>query len=303
MEKSKQIIAKTRNIIVITVISIIILESNSFSFLRNFVSSYIIFFQGKRTLISNICLGILGSAILTFVCEHDEYKSTKRKLEGDILSVYRKWNKEMEPQTLERIEDIKYVNLIGEYMYPYWEEISLIYNTYLPYNRKNVYVKLIKTLYDYIKEFITYVEDEQYKKRNEEYFSRKLCELTKYKSMYPTDQKQSKLIDDAILLIQKQLRNLDKQKTSKDEKFLIDMINEKRCVLDEIAPQAEILDLLFYKNGAEQQDFVQDNKYIRSDIKKIRIKRRFSKINRFFRQIHQKCKFYLKCCKNFLKKS
>jgi hypothetical protein len=295
MKKSKQILDKTFKIIIMTIGIIFFLESDFFIPLRTFISKYIIFFQGKGALISNICLGILGSAILTFISEHSEYKSVKSKLEGDILSVYKKWEYEIEPQTLEQINDVKYVELIGEYMYPYWGEISSLYNTYVPYNRnKNIYVKLIKALYDYIKNFIVYVDAKQSYEKTKEYLTRTLKDWTELKNTVNSPE-QIEIIDRSMAKVQGLLNNLEDP--SKKENSFFDLINRNRCSLNEVAPQAELLNLLYYKSEVENQDFKQEMSDIKNMMAKQRRMRYFYNVKNFFRSIYWK--FKLRHCKKY----
>ncbi len=267
MEKSKQLLVKTSKIIFFTFMVMFFLEIDLFSPVRTFISSYITFFQNKGTLISNICLGIFGSAILTYVSEYCEYKSIKRRIQNDILRFFRKWNKEIEPQILDYIDNIEYVGLIEEDICQYWEEVYLLYNMYLPYNRNDLFVSIIRALYEYINEFKRYADN----KRSKDKILKNLEILVKLNEGKPTDSNITLI--EAIEANEKAFQDLDNVYKS-DEK-LLDLINNKRSKLNAIIPDADMLEFIFAINGAEKLDFRHDLSTINNEIAKQRLKRIF----------------------------
>lgn len=294
MEKSKQLINKTCLIIAITILIIFFIESNFFTPFKVFISNYFIFFQGKSTLISNICLGILGSAVLTFVSEFSEYNSIKRKLEGDILRIYIKWSNEIEIHTLEEIDDIVYVELIGEYVYPYWNEISLLYNAYLPYNRKNSFVELIKALYTYITRFKDYIDKMRNKEKKRSYLLKYLREVEEIKSTHSINREQKEQIDKINLYLNNELQGLEK--TIIPDDLLLEMINDDRKKLDEFSQKAKELYKVYRKTEVEYQDIRRG--YLKA-FKKIKKSIRYSYLDNLIWSI----KWNLIRCKNFLKRN
>lgn len=78
MEKSKDLICKTLRLSGMLIVAIIILEADIFCAIRGYVATKLVFLQGKRAVISNIMIGILGSAILTFLNEIIEYNHLKK---------------------------------------------------------------------------------------------------------------------------------------------------------------------------------------------------------------------------------
>lgn len=278
MEKSKQLLTKARNIIIFTSMVIFFIEANLFSFIRVFISNHITFFQNKGTLISNICLGVFGSAILTYVSEYCEYKSIKRKMRHDILRFCRKWKKEIELQTLDYIDNIEYVELIGEGIYQYWEEAYLLYNTYLPYNRNDSFVRIIRALYEYINEVKIYLDN----KREIENINKniKLLETLENKKTIES----TLIVKEAIELNQKALQELYKVCES-DE--VIKKINDKMSALNGIISEADMFELVYVMTEAHSQDLRQDIINIENEITKQRI-RHFFDIKRISRKIRYK---------------
>ena len=278
MEKSKQIMNKSLIIIGLTMSTILFIESTSCSPIRAFISSKIIFFQGKGTLISNICLGILGSAVLTYVNERIEFQTIKKKLEGDILRFYIKWMLEIRFKTLFLIKGAKDNIQIIENICQCWEEINSIYHAYLPYRRNGMYVELTRELYNYFKEFKTYIEDNYHKQI--------LGDLgTKFMDyMHETAYNSTSTCD------------------NDDEEKFINSIKSLECDMDKKFQAYDIMSKYSEFSSAEEQDYIYSDKTFRKKLKILKIKRLIKDIIRFYKNIRSKCKSLLTQCKNFFKK-
>lgn len=300
MEKSKRTLTKTRKIIFCSILIIMFLESDYFAPIRATVSSFLVFFQGKGTLISNIFIGILGSAVLTYVSEKAEYKVVKRRLQKDILRVYSKWNREIEPLTSKCIDDIECVELISKNIYQYCEEIHLLYNTYLSYSKNDTYISLLRPLYNYTSKFKDYLDYKQYNQGVREFFLSTIESLKKFKS---DDPEKNKSIDEDIVLIQKDIQDIEQKLEqhlglfgeSKEE--LINSINEKRNELNDIS--FEYLDEILNEREAEHFD---NEKNFPVKVK-FKIKKCLLNIYLPFRSIPYKISRCLLCFRRFLSRS
>ena len=288
MEKSKQILTKSLKMIIITSFIILFLEIDCFASIRFSVSNSIVMFQGKGTLISNICLGILGSAVLTFVSEHAEYVATKKRLQRDILRAYDKWHKKIEPETLDQIDDVLFIELIGSNICQYWGEVYLLYNSYLPYNRKDVFVKLIRALYEYINEFQRYLDFKQDIQRRRDENLKNIKGFNEVRAKYPADPEINNKVDAAIELTQKILQDLDSDQDNKEE--WINSINRKRDKLDEMSSKAFGLEVCFKLQDVEHQDIEQDILDIKIRLMKYEIQEYFNKFNYFIKKPLVQCK-------------
>lgn len=84
MKKGKTVLRKLGLIMIISIIFVILLESESLQCTRREIVSTLSFLDGKTALFSNIFLGIFASAFCMIIGELVNYKYLKKELENEI---------------------------------------------------------------------------------------------------------------------------------------------------------------------------------------------------------------------------
>lgn len=158
MKKSKETIRKTLILIVLLLLTLALLESNSFYKIRTFVASTIPFFQGKRVLFSNILIGILGSAIILVFGEIITYRHEKQQLHLEILKLYQEWNNHIINIATITPSNFQGLSILATHIEKYAAKVNLIYNNYVPFFRAGAHFQLLRTLYKYTNAVTEYAD-------------------------------------------------------------------------------------------------------------------------------------------------
>lgn len=254
MRKSKSIIIKSCWLITFSIICIFLLEANSLSNLRRFFATYIVFFQGKRVLFSNISIGILGSAVLTLFCEIIEYQSLKTEQQAKIVNISRKWERNIQHNLPIIFETEQDAALFLDRILDYWDEISSIYTEYVPFFRGGIYIKLIRSLYEFvhtIKKFFDKKDDLQncisdFKKMQE------LIAQNKYKMASETIES---IFEDYL----KDIKRIEESDSDTDDAAIfLKEINRKKEDLNSVLIYANVLYLCGMESDVRQEDFHND---------------------------------------------
>ncbi len=88
MKRIKDVLRKLLLIMLLSVIAVILLEFENLQILRYEIKSIFPFLSGKRTLLSNIFLGIFASAFCMYIGEVVNLKHTKNDLKLEIQQVF-----------------------------------------------------------------------------------------------------------------------------------------------------------------------------------------------------------------------
>lgn len=251
MKKSKEIIKKTLLLIFILLAFLVLLESNLFYPLRNFVSTIIPFFHGKRALFSNILIGILGSSIVLIFGELITYHYEKQKLHVDILKLYQDWNTNIIHLTLTPLTDFKDLMRLATNIEKYSKRVDSTYNSYLPYFRGGTYFQLLRTLYKYTNTITEYSESitAQTNERAALLYSIEQYNIQKTST---TDVNTIASIDQIISQLQSLLDTLNTLDIIEDD--AIQEINASRKSITEISTKADSLWLLNKLQGLNLKD-------------------------------------------------
>lgn len=261
MRKSKSIIIKSCWLITFSIICIFFLEANSLSDFRRLLASQITFFQGKRALFSNILIGILGSAVLTLFCEIIEYQNLKKEQHAKIVYICRKWERTIQyslPVIFEKEQDVE---LFLDRIVGYWDEISSIYTEYVPFFREGIYIKLIRSLYEFVYTVKEYFGEKEDTQNNITYFTKMQEFFVQNKCRLPTE-----VIDRVIEDCSKNIKMIEELNSGQDSNASIFLkeINHKKKDLDTVLIYANAL----YRCGTESNIRQED---LLNDIKKIQI--------------------------------
>ena len=251
MKKSKDTIRQTLRLIFIITLIICFLESNVCRGIREFVASNFSFFQGKREILSNIFIGILGSAVLLAFSEVLNYIHEKKKLQFRILELYQKWDGEIKYKDEVIADNIIYLNCIAPELKNFWNEISLVYNDYLPYIRAGQYFKLIRTLFLYINEIKVYLDKVEYIQEEKVYLLKSIESYEKIR-INCLNPEINRKIDFLVESWKKQLETVESEKI--DEGKIIKEINRKRNNVAVCSTTADILLAYYSWSSIETQD-------------------------------------------------
>lgn len=88
MKRAKDVLRKLSFIIIVSLILIILLESENLYNLRSSVVLIVPFLNGKRELLSNVFLGIFASAFCMYIGEVLNFKHMKKDLEREIRQIF-----------------------------------------------------------------------------------------------------------------------------------------------------------------------------------------------------------------------
>ena len=271
MRKSKDIIKKSAILIGVLLLFIFFLEDDSYKKIRELLASEIIFFQGKRILFSNILVGILGSAILLFLGEVINYFQEKRVLEFRILELYEKWDKVIKHKDQIVTKNIHGLMYIAQEIKTFGNEVSEVYNAYLPYLRAGKKVELIRTLYQYANELKKYIEDVEYINKEKQYALQNMEYYIELKKKC-TDASIMAEIDNGIKRYQEYVKSLNKNVV--DEVAVSKKIATKRIAVIERWKTAYVMFLACKKNSLDEQDtkfeFERDLYSIKRTMRKLR---------------------------------
>lgn len=101
MKRCKKLIEVMCMSIIFSGIIILICESSRFSYIRDFIKQNIIFFDGKKNVIENICIGIFASSLISLIGYIHEYRNEERNLKLEVIRIF-------------KIIYFKYYELIGD---------------------------------------------------------------------------------------------------------------------------------------------------------------------------------------------
>lgn len=251
MKNSREIIMQTLRLIIVALGVILFLESDSCELIRRFVASNISFLQGKRETISNIFIGILGSAILMVFGEFINYFQEKRRLEVEILRLYQKWDKKLRELDGMVIESELYLDHIPSEIIYFGNQVADIYNKYLPYIRGGRYFQLIRVLFRYTNEIQEYLEKIENRDNEVQYFSKCREQLNALK-IDCANEKICKKIDQNMEMCEKRIVELKEQKM--DKKYILESINKARRDVVEKSATAEVLFMHYKFNSLDKKD-------------------------------------------------
>jgi len=278
MRKSKSIIVKSCWLITFSIICIFLLEANSLSDFRRFLATQITFFQGKRALFSNILIGILGSTVLTLFCEIIEYQNLKKELHAKVVDICRKWEKNIQynlPVIFEKEQDVV---LLLDRITGYYDEISSIYTEYVPFFREGIYIKVIRSLYEFVHTIKEYFDKKEYTQNCIVYF-KKMQEFIVQNKCKMTSEAISRVIEVCSKII-KMMEELDSDQDGNVAIFLKE-INRKKEDLDSVLIYVDVLYLCGIEREVRQEDFQNDLRKIQNSWIKMQQKeklRRFKEI-------------------------
>lgn len=198
--------------ILISGIIIFMCESNCFLHIRIFIKQYITFFDGKKAVIENICIGIFASSLIALIGYIPEYKNEKSSLKLEIIKTFK--NIYFEYYELignDNIKDIK-EKFMKDEVISRISYCSIEYGKDL-FKRDDVYSKAIKImkwieLY-YTNIFCVYVA---------------LCEIEKYINIIKSDMIEIEKLEDKDL-IDKYLHD-SQEKLSDLQKIYDDILTE-----------------------------------------------------------------------------
>lgn len=282
MQKSKELIFKCNRLIFMSVIIILILESESLAPVRGMVTDKIVFLKGKGTLVSNIFIGILGSAVLTCLNEIMEYRALRNKAEMDILRLYEKWEKDMKHKIGFSANGLGDIENKYDSIHQYWEEVNLIYASFTPFLRSGIYIKLIRVLYEYINVFNDYVENKIYVEKEKEYFTKEIFYYEQLKEKEVDNLKFCDSINELIRINKERLEDLDE--LVKDEKDVLYEINTILPKVIEMSAWEGALKLLKSRKSVQEEDFKIDMENLKLECKILKYKRVLYRIKRFLRK-------------------
>lgn len=89
MKKCKNLIGIMCISILLSGIIIFMCESSFFLHIRIFIKQYIAFFDGKKAVIENICIGIFASSLIALIGYIFEYKNEKSSLKLEIIKTFK----------------------------------------------------------------------------------------------------------------------------------------------------------------------------------------------------------------------
>lgn len=285
MEKEKKLINRSCKIIFMSLIIIAFIEMENWAPVRVFIVNKCNFFKGKGNLLSNIFIGILGSAILTCICELTEYNALKDKIENDILRLYEKWDKDVKYKIGYFFEDIQEIELFRDDVYEYWEEIHSIYVLYRPFSRGGIYIQLIKTLYEYVNELKKYFVDKENFQKEKKYISKRICIMKQLKGKNINNKKFCEDADALIKLYTESLENLYITKREIEGKGTLSNINRRRAHVLEMSSHVDVLKLSKSRKSVQRQDSAIDLQNLKLEQKIMKLKWLCYKIKKFFRNI------------------
>lgn len=278
MKKSKETIRESLRLIFIIILIIWFLESNVCRGIREFVASYFSFFHGKREILSNIFIGILGSAVLLAFNEVLNYIHEKKKLQFRILELYKKWDQEIKYKDEIIADNIIYLNFIAPELKNFWNEIAMVYNEYLPYIRAGQYFKLIRTLFLYINEIKAYLDKVEYIQKERVYLLKSIESYEKIRENY-SNLEINKEIDFLIESWKKQLEKIESEEIDEDK--IIKEINHNRNNVVICSTTADVLLTYYLWRSIETQDKKNElDMKIYENEKKMRQIRRMQLVNK-----------------------
>ena len=251
MKKSKETIRKTLILILVLLLAIFLLESNSVYQIRTFVASIIPFFQGKRLLFSNILIGILGSAIILVFGEIITYRHEKQELQLEILKLYQKWNNHIIDIAQKAPKGFQGLTLLANYIEKYAEKVDLIYNDYVPYFRGGTYFQLLRTLYKYTNAVTDYSDTINRHTNQKLALLDSIAQCNTSKSL-TTVPKEISSIEKILSELKEHLATLDAFEI--DEEKILEEINTYKNAVIDISNKAEYLAIFNKLNGLDLKD-------------------------------------------------
>lgn len=120
-------------------------ESNLFLHIRTLIKQHIVFFDGKKAIIENICIGIFASSLIALIGYNFEYRNEKRSLKLEIIKTFKKiYFEYYELIGSDNIKDIREKFMKDEVI----SRISYCSNDYGEgsFKRNDVYIEAIKIM-------------------------------------------------------------------------------------------------------------------------------------------------------------
>lgn len=251
MKKSKETIRKTLILILILLLAIFLLESNSVYQIRTFVASIIPFFQGKRVLFSNILIGILGSAIILVFGEVISYRHEKQQLHLEILKLYQEWNNHIVNIAKITPSNFQSLRFLATHIEKYAAKVGLIYNNYVPYFRGGAHFQLLRTLYKYTNAVSEYSETLSRHTNQKLALLDSIAQCNTSKSLTTVPEE----ITSIETLLSDLQAHLDTLNTFEiDEKEVIEEIDTYKKAVIDISSKAEYLAIFNKLNGLDLKD-------------------------------------------------
>lgn len=251
MRKSRNIIKNTLRLIVFLLFCIWILECDYFIMMREFVSSILPFFQGRRNFLSNIFIGILCSAMILVFGEMFNYFEEKTILRYKILQLYKKWENEIKLKSEKICTDFDFLNYFTPQMRYFAQEVDTVYNSYLPYFRGGTYFRLIRVLYQLTNTIFEYIDKIEDEKKQRDYC---LYCIDKYESLKTKllENERKDEIEKEVTSLYEQLAILKENKI--DKKTASENVSKKHLEVLKISGDAEWYSIINKLKNLDYED-------------------------------------------------